>query len=92
MIKGVIVRDQELDDSFKTDVIAYGGIELNEDKESIMKMHPKYTVFEKVDPIDCEAEIEKAMTKIRWARIEEGRKERRRRENREGSDGKTKRR
>ena len=30
-------------------------------------------MFEKVDPIDTEAEIEKCLTKIRWARHEEER-------------------
>ena len=71
----MIVKDQEIDDIFKTEVIAYGGIELNKDEKCIMKMHLIYKVFKKIDPIDCETEIEKAMTKIRWAQIEEGRKE-----------------
>ena len=70
-INGVTVKDQELDDRFKTKAVTYGGVELTRDEISVMEMHPKYTIFEKVDPIDCEAEIEKAMTKIRWARMEE---------------------
>ena len=76
-INGVTVKDQELDDSFKIKVITYGGVDLTEDEISVMEMHPKYTVFEKVDPIDCEAEIEKAMAKVRWARMEEKRNENR---------------
>ena len=71
----MIVKDQILDDSFATEAITYGNVEVNEDEKSVLEMHPKYTVFEKVDLIDNEAEIEKSLTKIRWARKEEERKD-----------------
>ena len=80
-INGVVVKDQILDDSFTTEAITYGNVEISEDEKRVLEMHPKYTVFEKVDPIDNEAEVEKALTKIRWARREEERK------NNENNDG-----
>ena len=67
-INGVTVKDQILDETFAAEVITYGNVEVNEDEKSILEMHPKYTVFEKVDLIDNEAEVEKSLTKIRWAR------------------------
>ena len=75
VIDGVTVKDQELDNEFETSAITYGNVQLTRDEKSVMEMHPKYTIFDKVDAIDCEAEIEKAMAKIRWSRIGEKREE-----------------
>ena len=69
VIEGVIVKDQEIGEEFEMRTTTYGGVQLTSDEESVMKLHPKYTVFEKVDPVDCEAEIEKAMTKITTNRM-----------------------
>ena len=69
--KGVIVRDQDLGESFKTEPIVFGGTETNDAERSILRVHPKFTVFDKVDKVDCEAEIEKSLTKLRWNRIQE---------------------
>ena len=77
IIEGVTVKDQEISNEFEMNIVTYGNVQLTNDEESVMKLHPKYTVFDKVDPIDCEAEIEKAMTKIRWLKLEENKKERR---------------
>ena len=73
--KGVTVKDQPIDRSFETEPVVYGNVEISEDEKSVLRIHPKYTVFDRVDPIDCEAEIEKSITKLRWARKEEDRKE-----------------
>ena len=87
IIEGVIVKDQEVGEEFEMKTTTYGGIQLTSDEESVMKLHPKYTVFDKVDPVDCEAEIEKAMAKIRWARMEDKKDERN--ETNDTPDGRT---
>ena len=78
--KGVIIKDQELGPHFNAEPVSYGGITLSEPEKATLRIHPKYTVFEKVDPIDTEAEIEKCLTKIRWARHEEEREKARQRD------------
>ena len=57
--KGVIVKDQDLGPQFNVEPVSYGGVALSEPEKATLRIHPKYTVFEKVDPIDTEAEIEK---------------------------------
>ena len=42
-------------------------------ERDLLRIHPKYTVFGKVDVLDCEAEIEKSLTKIRWLKDSERR-------------------
>ena len=71
----VIIRDQLLDEEFDRECKAYGGVIVNEDEKSVLSMNPKYTVFDKINPINCEAECEKALTKIRWKYREEKRAE-----------------
>ena len=34
----------------------------------MLRLHPKYAVYDKINEVDCEAEIEKALTKVRWDR------------------------
>ena len=77
--KGVTVRDQEIGDRFETEPVCYGGVMISEAEKQILKVHPKFTVFDKVNVVDTEAEIEKSLAKIRWKRIEEDRKKERER-------------
>lgn len=72
--KGVTVCDQEIADRFETEPVCYGGVVISGAEKEILKVHPKFTVFNKVDVVDTEAEIEKSLAKIRWLRIEEDRK------------------
>ena len=66
--KNVIISDQVVTDEFRIEPVCYGGVEINENEKKILSTHPKYSVFDKIDVIDCEAEIEKSLTKIRWLR------------------------
>ena len=77
--KGITVCDQEIGDRFETEPVCYGGVIIGEAEREILKVHPKFTVFDKVDVVDTEAEIEKSLAKIRWTRIEEDRKRERER-------------
>ena len=69
----VSVGNQELDERFKIIPECYGNVNINMKERDLLRIHPKYTVFDKVDVLDCEAEIEKSLTKIRWLKGSERR-------------------
>ena len=71
MYKDVHVGDQQLDERFNVQPECYGNTSISKQEIEILKIHPKYTVFDKICKIDCEAEIEKSMTKIRWQKEKE---------------------
>ena len=77
--KGVTICDQDIGNSFETEPICYGGVVINDTEKEILKVHPKFTVFDKVCMIDSEAEIEKSLAKIRWTKKEEEQEKERRR-------------
>ena len=64
--QGVIIKDQDISNEFEKECKVYGGVELNEKEKMALSLHPKHTIFEKVDLLQCEAEFEKALTKLRW--------------------------
>ena len=65
---GFKFKDQQLREEFRVESIKYGGIALNTDEEAAVKLHPKYTVYEKLNPGKFAAEVEKALTEVRWDR------------------------
>jgi len=65
---GVHVGDQVLDERFNITPECYGSTTISTNEERVLKIHPKYSVFDKICTVDCEAEIEKSLTKIRWQR------------------------
>ena len=71
--KGVNISDGILDEAFETKLECYGNVETSEDERNILKTHPSFTVFRNMSAIECEAEIEKALTKIRWSKANESR-------------------
>ena len=71
--KGIQVGDQPLDERFNTEPECYGNTEVDEEEAKVLKLHPKYSVFDQVDATDCEAEIEKSLAKIRWKRKQDER-------------------
>ena len=82
--KGYNFRDQELGDEFSNDTVVYSGVEVTQEENEALKLHPKYTTFEKIDTTLVMTEIEKALTKIRWER-----KSIERRESQEGNEART---
>ena len=69
--EGVKVGEQTLDERFEMEPECYGNTQIDSDEKEVLKLHPKHTVFDKVEQIDCEAEIEKSLVKVRWKRISE---------------------
>ena len=47
IIEGVIVKDQEIGEEFEMKVTKYGGVQLTKEEESILRVHPKYTILTK---------------------------------------------
>ena len=68
MFEGVTIADQELDVTFKPEPECYGNITLTENEKEMLRLHPKYAVYEGITEVDCEAEREKALTKVRCDR------------------------
>ena len=64
--EGVIIKDQDISNGFEKECKIYGGVNINEKENAALSLHPKHTVFEKVNLLRCEAEFEKALTKLRW--------------------------
>ena len=64
--QGVIIKDQDISNGFEKECKVYGGVELTENEKTALSLHPKHTIFEKVNMLQCEAEFEKALTKLRW--------------------------
>ena len=75
MYEGVVVGEQELDEKFKTEPECYGKVEISHDEREILRVHPKYTIYKEIDEIECEAEVEKALTKVRWERMKRNNQE-----------------
>ena len=65
-IEGIILTDQELPTEYASTARTYGGIELDENEQPLLELPPKYATYEKVKSESCEAEIEKALAKLRW--------------------------
>ena len=65
-INGIIIEDQEITDDYTSIPRCYGNVEINSDEQDVLSLPPKYAIFEKVDKIECMAEIEKGLTKMRW--------------------------
>ena len=78
-IRNVKYTDKDLADviiSDKNDVaVSYGGVQVTENMESVLKMNPKMMVYNKIDSWDMEAEIEKGFAKCRYNAISEAKKE-----------------
>ena len=69
MLNNVFVADQVLDESFNSNPKCYGGIIISDEEREVLSLQPKFTVYDKVQPTQCEAEIEKSLTNIRFSRI-----------------------
>ena len=70
-IEGIILKDQELPAEYNSTPCTYGGIVLNENEQSLLSLPPKYAMYEQVTLERCEAEIEKALAKLRWEKKED---------------------
>ena len=51
------VGEQELEERFNVEPECYGDTESDSDETEMLKLHAKFTVFEKIDQINTESDI-----------------------------------
>ena len=66
-VEGITVADQSVPSTFSSNPRRYGGVQLTKDEEKVLCLPPKFAVYEKIDLISCEAQIEKGLAKLRWS-------------------------
>ncbi len=66
-VRGIVIEDQQVPEEFSTGPKCYGGVEINMDEQAVLSLPPKYAVYSKIDVIDCEAQVEKSLAKLRWS-------------------------
>ena len=65
-IEGITVCDQQCAEEFDTSPRIYGGTEITDEEKALLTLPPKFSTFQKVDPVDCSAQVEKSLSKLRW--------------------------
>ena len=68
IIDGILMNDQPLDDTYELKIRQYGGVSLDENEKEVLKLPPKYAVFETPNQLDFKANLEKTFNRIRWKR------------------------
>ena len=78
LIAGILITDKELDkmieEGGKIEIAQYGDLEreLDEDEKSLLRLQPKFAVYDKIDMKRIREELEVAKTKMRWERRRNG--------------------
>ena len=62
----IIMKDGTLPAEFKIEPCVYGNIELTDNEKAIIRLPPKFAMFNKVDTLVLRAQFEKAVTNLRW--------------------------
>ena len=65
-IEGITVCDQQCAEEFDTSPRIYGLTEITNDEKAILTLPPKFSTFQEVDSIECGAQTEKSLAKLRW--------------------------
>ena len=67
-IEGITIADSDLPATFNSEPRCYGGCSTDEKEKKILSLPPKFAVYDKVNTVECEAEIEKGLAKLRWTK------------------------
>ena len=62
----VIVEDQKIPESFSSEPRCYGNVEISAEERKVLSLPPKFAVFNRIDTLRCEGEVEKGLAKLRW--------------------------
>ena len=68
-VEGITAADQSLPSTFSSNPRCYGGVQLTKDEEKVLCLPPKFAVYEKIDLMSCEAQIEKGLGKLRLSAL-----------------------
>lgn len=74
-IEGIVIKDQEIPESFKMEPLCYGGCDIGKEEKELLMLPPKFAVYNNIDVISVEAQIEKGFIKYRWDKKSENRQE-----------------
>ena len=66
---------EEFNEETECDPTVYGNVELSENEKHAMRMHPNYMMYDKIDEVKVEVEIEKALTKARYCMMNDHKNE-----------------
>ena len=72
--RDIAVFNKEKFDSMEIqvpEIVKYGEVEMNDDEEAVMRMHPKMAVMTRLDPGYTELNQEIGYTKVRWQLMKE---------------------
>ena len=76
VVRGINVDDRQLNgDVFEARPRLYGNATISENEAEVLKLSPKFAIFDHVDVVLAEAEAEKAMCKLRWNRMNDDTKD-----------------
>jgi hypothetical protein len=67
-VEGIDVTDKEIPPTFTSSPVCYGGCVVNSSENKLLMLPPRFAVYSKINPDDCEAEVEKGLAKLRWSR------------------------
>lgn len=70
-IEGINVADKEIPTHFTSNPQCYGGSTINEKELKVLSLPPKFAVYEKINTVECEVEIEKGLAKLRWTKAKQ---------------------
>ena len=66
-IRGILIADQSVPNDFSTAPRCYGGVVMNENELAALSLPSKIAVYCSIDEADCEANVEKGITKLLWS-------------------------
>ena len=80
ILEGILIEDADLDEEMKdeedNDIPIYGEeIEMDDDIVALLRKHPKFAMYDRLDIKKMKEELEVACVKIRWNRMHNGYKE-----------------
>ena len=66
-VYGVTIADQPIPPDFSSEPRIYGDVALDEFEKELLALPPKFALYEDIDPLKLEIQVEKANSKLRWA-------------------------
>ena len=62
----IVIADQDCIEDFSVVPRAYGRVGLSKEEEEVLTLPPKFSTYEKINPIECDMAVEKSLGKLRW--------------------------
>ena len=76
LLEGILLEDNDLETVMKgetkPDIPNFGKVDIDEDEAALLRKHPKFAMYDKIDIMKMKEEMEIACVKIRWDRRNNG--------------------